>query len=426
MVIPWRLVLTAAVGILVASAWASRRARARRVPEQAPVDAGIVLAIAGVVSGRLVVLLVDATHAGLGALDPRAALTLGAGVATPGALLGVLAAGAWLHTHGKVPAGAWRAGIPPVALGLAAWSLLALARGAAGGIAAPFPLGWRLPGYATTRVPVAVLEALAFAGFALAVSRAERRGPTSALTRMPGPRLAALLLALAAGVHLAGGMLRPSVATVDADLDVLLGLLALGAGLGVALSLDQRLLRRSIAGATVGVLLIGGFALIRVPRFPGPLQIVVPDELQLADDQEAEPIPRHGAGERLVPVERWAEADLAAFVAEADTPVVVNVWASWCPPCRAEAPVLARSAEAYAGQVRFLGLNVDRDADAAWTFARRYGLPFPSVGDGGLRGALGVPGLPTTVVVRPDGSIAARLVGGLDARSLAAAIDRAR
>lgn len=417
MVIPWRLVLTAAAGILLAALWASRRGRARGVADSVPADVAIVVAIAAVVTGRLAVLIADVAQLGLRALDLRAAVTIGAGVSTGGALAGALAAGAWLQRRGKVPEGAWRANVPPVALGLALWSLLSLVRGSAAGIRAPFPLGWPLPGADVTRVPVGVVEAIAYAAFAVVVWRAERRGPSAALARMSGSRLAALLVAVAAAVHLLGGLLRASVPTVDGDIDVVLALLALVVAIAVVLDVARARLRLTAVSAGVAAAVVVFAALSAAPAAPPSLRFTVLGQgMPIVGDLRSDTAPP-----------TWAEADLADYVTRQDVPVVVNVWASWCPPCRAEAPVLARAVAAYGDDVVFVGVNVDRDTDAARAFAHRYGLPFPSVAEApGLRAALGVAGLPTTVVIRPDGSIAARIVGGVDARSLAAAVDRAR
>ena len=416
MVIPWRLVLTAAAGILLGALWASRRGRARGVADSVPVDVGIVVAIAALVTGRLAVLVADMAQLGLRALDLRAAVTIGAGVSTGGALAGALAAGAWLQRRGKVPEGAWRANVPPVALGLALWSLLSLIRGSAAGIRAPFPFGWPLPGAEVTRVPVGVLEAAAYGAFALLVWRAERRGPTAALARMSGSRLAALLVAVAAAVHVLGGLLRAPVATVDGDIDVVLALVALVLASAVVLDAGRARLRVLAAGGGLVAAALVTVSLTADMPEPGELTFGTPGGVPIVGDLRSDTAPP-----------TWAEQDLADYVARQDVPVVVNVWASWCPPCRAEAPVLSRAVAAYGEDVVFVGVNVDRDQQAARTFARRYSLPFLSVAEApGLRAALGVAGLPTTVVIRPDGTIAARIVGGVDARSLAAAIDRAR
>lgn len=106
-------------------------------------------------------------------------------------------------------------------------------------------------------------------------------------------------------------------------------------------------------------------------------------------------------------------------------PAVVNVWGSWCGPCRAEAPTLARVARNFEGQVRFLGLNIRDSPDAALAFERAYEVPYPSVHpDDSARailafgGALTATAVPTTVVLDSEGRIAARVVGQVDASTL--------
>lgn len=62
-------------------------------------------------------------------------------------------------------------------------------------------------------------------------------------------------------------------------------------------------------------------------------------------------------------------------------PVVVNVWASWCIPCRQEFPVLQKLSARYGKRVAFLGLNAEDSDDAAATFLREAPLPYPSYTD---------------------------------------------
>ena len=121
----------------------------------------------------------------------------------------------------------------------------------------------------------------------------------------------------------------------------------------------------------------------------------------------------------------WGGAELAAFVDQQDVPVVVNLWASWCPPCHAEAATLARAARALDGRAVVLGVLVDDDAADGQAFADRYGLGFPTVVDAGVSDALGMAGLPTTVVLDPDGEVVQRVVGGLSQATLADAVARA-
>ena len=62
-------------------------------------------------------------------------------------------------------------------------------------------------------------------------------------------------------------------------------------------------------------------------------------------------------------------------------PVVVNVWASWCGPCREEFPVLQKLSAHYGKKVAFLGLNSEDSEDAAATFLREEPVPYPSYSD---------------------------------------------
>jgi len=62
-------------------------------------------------------------------------------------------------------------------------------------------------------------------------------------------------------------------------------------------------------------------------------------------------------------------------------PIVVNVWASWCGPCRFEFPVLQKLAARYGKRVAFLGVNSEDSEDAAATFLREEPVPYPSYSD---------------------------------------------
>lgn len=91
----------------------------------------------------------------------------------------------------------------------------------------------------------------------------------------------------------------------------------------------------------------------------------------------------------------------------AGSPSVVNVWASWCAPCRAEIPILSSVAESAGGAVRFLGVAVNDTRPAALSAAADFGLRFPSVLDvnASIRPVSGI-GVPATIFLRADGTVA--------------------
>ncbi len=95
-------------------------------------------------------------------------------------------------------------------------------------------------------------------------------------------------------------------------------------------------------------------------------------------------------------------------------PVVINLWAEWCPPCREEAPAFAAFARRSGGAVSVLGIDyTDPRPDLAVVFARDAGWAYPHLVDsaGVLRSRLAVPGIPVTLVVAPDGRIVYRKTG---------------
>lgn len=103
--------------------------------------------------------------------------------------------------------------------------------------------------------------------------------------------------------------------------------------------------------------------------------------------------------------------------------VVLNVWATWCPPCRYELPSLVRLYDRYHGDgLQILGVAED-DAPGysgpngtVATFVRKNGVKFPIVLDptGRIQNMYGVTGLPTTFVLDRRGRIVARVLGGRD------------
>lgn len=136
---------------------------------------------------------------------------------------------------------------------------------------------------------------------------------------------------------------------------------------------------------------------------------------------QAEDPKAKGAGKRQIPgplADNRAEANeiVEGGTAELNDrlaalegyPVVVNQWGSWCPPCRAELPWFADSADAHAADVAFLGIDMSDDLGAATQFLEELPIPFPSVFDPDAAATIslgGGQGSPTTFFVDEGGEV---------------------
>ncbi len=104
------------------------------------------------------------------------------------------------------------------------------------------------------------------------------------------------------------------------------------------------------------------------------------------------------------------------------SPVVVNIWGSWCPPCRDEAPALTRAAQQLGAKgVRFLGIDVQESGGtaAALAYVATYGVPFESLVDAdeslqlGLAGIVALSTIPSTVVLDAHHRVGAVVTGSI-------------
>jgi thiol-disulfide isomerase/thioredoxin len=97
------------------------------------------------------------------------------------------------------------------------------------------------------------------------------------------------------------------------------------------------------------------------------------------------------------------------------TPMVLNVWASWCPPCIEELPLLEKVSRELEGKVDFIGINLEDDPTKALQLMQDFGISYPSVIDrsGDTRAPLSIPGPPVTFFVTSQGVIAGRWDGAI-------------
>ena len=109
----------------------------------------------------------------------------------------------------------------------------------------------------------------------------------------------------------------------------------------------------------------------------------------------------------------------------AGQPLVVNFWASWCPPCRREAPRMEAAWRKYQDRVMFIGVNFQDKAEDAEGFLSQHPKSYPSVSD--PRGSIGIDwgvfGLPETYFIRADGTLSFKQSGETGAEMLEAQIE---
>jgi thiol-disulfide isomerase/thioredoxin len=118
--------------------------------------------------------------------------------------------------------------------------------------------------------------------------------------------------------------------------------------------------------------------------------------------------------------------------------LVVNVWGSWCPPCRKEAPQLVQAHDRLTAgnktpQVAFVGIDTrDPSRAAAQAYQRRFAVPYPSVYDPsgalllGFADSLPPSAIPSTLVIDEKGRVAARVLGGITAATLEDLVQQVR
>jgi thiol-disulfide isomerase/thioredoxin len=169
---------------------------------------------------------------------------------------------------------------------------------------------------------------------------------------------------------------------------------------------------------------------MRLPRLTAALLALVATAVACTGDPATAKVP-------VVPATNAAEAPLlptnAAALPSFDyaklqtllaqlkgTPVVVNIWASWCDPCKREAPLLASAADTYRDRIQFLGVDILDTRDSARSSMKEWGMTYPSLYDssGDVRNQLGLLGQPDTLFYDASGTLVATQPREMDAPTL--------
>jgi cytochrome c biogenesis protein CcmG/thiol:disulfide interchange protein DsbE len=106
-------------------------------------------------------------------------------------------------------------------------------------------------------------------------------------------------------------------------------------------------------------------------------------------------------------------------------PAVVNFWATWCVPCKAEHRTLVAVAQRLAGKVNFYGVVYQDEPAKIQAWLDRSGSAYPQLLDVGAKAAIayGVYGVPETYIIDPAGTITYKFTGQVDAGALLAQLE---
>ena len=135
------------------------------------------------------------------------------------------------------------------------------------------------------------------------------------------------------------------------------------------------------------------------------------------------------ADRKAAPAISGPTLDGGSFTASTGKVLVLNVWASWCSPCRAEAPALQELSMKHP-EVQFLGVLTRDSLVSARAFVERFGIQYPSLVDDAIllkfHGQLTPNAIPTTLIIDTQGRIAARVSGEVTYSALEDLIERVK
>ena len=134
------------------------------------------------------------------------------------------------------------------------------------------------------------------------------------------------------------------------------------------------------------------------------------------------------AAQRLPDVEITAlDGGERGRLSEIDGPAVINLWATWCGPCRREIPDFEVIHQARGGEITFVGINIGDDRDDVVAFLEDVGATYDQYLDpeGFVSTELKATSMPTTLVINAEGVVTTRHLGPMDQDDLNEAIDEA-
>lgn len=178
----------------------------------------------------------------------------------------------------------------------------------------------------------------------------------------------------------------------------------------------------------LGVLLVGVVTLAACGVGTADEPAAGPTDTAAPGQSDEPTVDDEPAGDRLPDVDLTAlTTGATSSLADIEGPAVVNLWATWCAPCRAEIPDFEEVHLARGGEVRFVGVNVGEDPAVAAAFIAEVGATYDQFVDldGDVSVELRATSMPVTVVIDADGVVTTRHLGPLDQDGLNDAIDDA-
>ena len=188
----------------------------------------------------------------------------------------------------------------------------------------------------------------------------------------------------------------------------------------------KRILIRSLTAALAAVLLLTA---VSCDTNEGGIETIPQKETTAAPDTDAPDTPADTAPEKNpnqaldFTIQDW-EGNMVKLSDFFGKPIVLNFWASWCPPCKAELPDFDDACKKYDGEVVFLMVNMTDNqmetVEVAKDFIKTYGYDFPVYFDVSYEAAMvyGVRSIPQTYFINAEGEAVATATGMISAAQL--------